>query len=130
MVRIPKFDKKASEAINLAPSDAEHARNVLLMAEEYIRAGKAIPPPIDKFIADAIKNSFRPKKYDQKERNDQFLLNLHLSAPRKRPVEAYWLDVGEDVFDHIENKGYGQTEAARKVGIKHSISTSSTVRLY
>ena len=117
----------SSMALHYADSDPDEAARALLIAAEFIRAGKPLPCDLANFLAGAIEASMgKPQAY----RNKAFLLELKLTSAGRRPVKTPFLnDPGERLCSYME-AGQSQNIAASQVAADFDgISESTAVRL-
>jgi hypothetical protein len=121
-------DVNAAEAVNQAASDPDQAARALLIAAEYIRKGKPLPHPLDKFLADAIEHSML--KPAGRARNTALLRELFLEAENRRPAKASGARVYSEMNELITDGGLSQNRAAEIVAKEHAISASTAKRLY
>lgn len=125
MVRI-NLDARVTELLDRTEANADAAAQVLLLAAEYMRAGKPLPDDLAEHIAGAFEAAMhKPSKM----RGDALLLELHIKIPHTRPADVSWFEVGQH-FDHLCHELGTQTAAATQTAIDFNISESTATRIW
>lgn len=93
MAKLPNFDARVVDALALAKCDPDAAAQALLLAAEYLRSGKPMPPALVEHLAGGIEASMGKKKG---KREKALLQELNLTAQNARPKGDYY-EVGQVV---------------------------------
>lgn len=118
------YDARLAAALSRLDRDPDGAAEALLIAAEYLRSGKQMPPALVEWLAGAFEASMAkpPAK-----RGAALLHDLGLRAENRRKA-ADWLEIGFH-FDHLMRANPVQGEAAAQVAADFGIS-ESTARRY
>lgn len=125
MVRI-NLDARATELLARTEANPETAAQVLLLAAEYMRAGKPLPDDLAEHIAGAFEAAMH-KPLDK--RGKALLLELHITAPNCRPADVDWYDLGQS-FQALINAGKNKSEAALQISVDFNVSESTAKRIW
>lgn len=131
MVQI-NFDLRVFESLNRAKANPDAAAQVIVLAAEYIRAGKPLPKELAEHIAGAFENAMSAPR---EKRGQVLLRKLHLKPGNRRPKDLDWYEIGQHVHNLVE-KGLSQFDAAAQtcVDLQDSVdvklSESTVLRLW
>lgn len=112
-----------SEAIRLAPADAEQAAVVLRLAAALMRRRQSLPHELADYLAGAFESSMAKP---QESRVQELAHELHLKARNRRPAKAGWIDAYSVMQ---ENPGMRQSDLARAIVGRFGVSMSTAKRL-
>lgn len=120
------LDVRGIELLNRAEANPDAAAEVLLLAAEYIRAGKPLPDDIAEHLAGAFEAAMcKP----QKMRGRALLRELHLTAGNRRPADVDWYALGQR-FQELLAKGESENAAATQIGVEFNIDDSTAKRVW
>lgn len=120
------LDVRGIELLNRVEANPDAAAEVLLLAAEYMRAGKPLPDDIAEHLAGAFEAAMcKP----QKMRGKALLRELHLTAGNRRPADVDWYALGQR-FDDLVAAGNSENAAASQVGVEFGIDDSTAKRVW
>lgn len=126
------FDLRVFESLDRAKTNPDAAAQAIVLAAEYIRAGKPLPKELAEHIAGAFENAMSAPR---EKRGHVLLQKLHLKHGNRPPKDLDWYEIGQDV-DMLVQKGLSQFDAATEIcvdlqetmGVK--LSESTVLRLW
>ena len=142
----PPFNLKASQLVEMAPSDRDAAAEALLMVADFIRRGERLPRELSNFIASGIETAMKQPKFHDPHNADRgraLLVALHLETNCPRPskvssrgVHMYmaslmggWIDADGQILSP-PHKTMKQTPAARMAAKKYGIKVGKAHLCY
>lgn len=120
------LDVRGIELLNRVEANPDAAAEVLLLAAEYMRAGKPLPDDIAEHLAGAFEAAMcKP----QKMRGKALLRELHLTAGNRRPADVDRYALGQR-FDNLVAAGKSENAAASQVGVEYRVDDSTAKRIW
>ncbi len=125
MARI-NLDVRGIELLGRAEANPDAAADVLLLAANYMRAGKPLPDDIAEHLAGAFEAAMSKP---QKNRGPALLRELHLTAGNRRPADVDWYELGLR-FDRLLAEGNSVNAVASQVGVEFGVDDSTAKRIW
>lgn len=122
------FDARASDALARAPSEPDEAAKLLMLAAEYIRAGKPFPIGLDDYFACAFERAAIAS--EGTARNTALLAGLNLKMEKGPRPKLVPTEIGKRIERLMERTGRRKDFLAKRLAMKLGVSLSTVKAAY